>query len=96
VNTFATLLLAFPFYLAIKGKLSTYIALAKPDASSSAATASTATSSPTANGMTMAPTTGNATAAASNAVASSTSDFNSTVANVSHIFANVATIADLA
>ena len=32
MNAFAALLLGFPFYLAIKGELSGYIALAKPSA----------------------------------------------------------------
>lgn len=32
MNTFAFLLLAFPFYLTVNGKLATYIALAKPSA----------------------------------------------------------------
>lgn len=42
MNTFAALLLAFPFYLATKGRLASYIALAKPDATSnSSAQAST-------------------------------------------------------
>ena len=30
MNTFAVVLLAFPFYLAVKGRLAGYIALAKP------------------------------------------------------------------
>lgn len=34
MNTFAALLLAYPFYLAIHGRLSAYVALAKADASS--------------------------------------------------------------
>lgn len=49
MNTFAVLLLAFPFYLAVNGKLADYIALAKPDASSNsgapAATTGTASAS---------------------------------------------------
>ena len=52
MNTFATLLLAFPFYLAVKGRLATYVALAKPDASSGAASQAAATA-PTASGMNM-------------------------------------------
>lgn len=47
MNTFATLLLAYPFYLAIKGRLTNYIALAKPDASSTqGANAQTSTAAP--------------------------------------------------
>lgn len=46
MNTFAVLLLAFPFYLATKGRLSAYIALAKPDASSNGASQAATTAAP--------------------------------------------------
>jgi hypothetical protein len=52
LNTFAALLLAFPFYLAIKGRLASYIALAKPGqptATSSAPVTPTAPSSASTN-----------------------------------------------
>jgi hypothetical protein len=42
MNTFAAILLAWPFYLAIKGKLATYVGFAKPAASGNTTTASTA------------------------------------------------------
>lgn len=91
MNTFATLLLAFPFYLAMKGKLSTYIALAKPD--SGAASSQTAANTPSASGMNM-----NATPTASapnNATAAASSDTSSVIQNVTHIFGDVATIASV-
>lgn len=91
MNTFATLLLAFPFYLAIKGKLSSYIALAKPDASSSVADSQPSVSAPAANALSM---TGNPTTAApANPVANN--DLANTMSNVTHIFANVADIAGM-
>jgi hypothetical protein len=43
MNTFAVVLLAFPFYLAVKGRLAAYVNLAKP-ASGSTTTAPAATS----------------------------------------------------
>lgn len=55
MNTFATLLLAFPFYLAIKGKLAGYVALAKPGASSGAASSQTSNSDASQNTTTQAP-----------------------------------------
>ena len=42
MNTFAAILLAWPFYLAIKGKLSTYVAFAKPGSAANTTTSSTA------------------------------------------------------
>lgn len=35
MNTFAVILLAFPLYLAVKGRLAAYVELAKPGASGS-------------------------------------------------------------
>lgn len=93
MNTFATLLLAFPFYLAIKGKLATYIALAKPDASSAVASTQNAAATPTANGMGM---TGNPSTTSPAATVPSVADMTDVVSNVTHIFAQVADITALA
>jgi len=90
MNTFATLLLAFPFYLAMKGKLASYIALAKPDASSGTVSQAS-TSTPTANGLGMVST----PSAPSAPAAPTTSDMASMVSNVTHIFGDVAAIASL-
>jgi len=54
INTFAVVLLAFPFYLAQKGRLVGYIDLAKPGAENTAtvtpaATAAGASSAPSEN-----------------------------------------------
>lgn len=87
MNTFATLLLAYPFYLMVKGKLPGYIALAKPDAGSSAANSQAAVSTPSASPMTM---TANAAPAAP---AAPSTDLASTMSNVAHIFGDVATVA---
>ena len=40
LNTFAVILLAFPFYLAVKGRLAAYINLAKPGTATASATPS--------------------------------------------------------
>jgi hypothetical protein len=79
MNTFATLLLAFPFYLAVKGKLAGYVGLAKTSAGSSVAT-----SQASSTGATVSSTTPAAT--------QSTADV---MQNVSHIFETVATIASV-
>jgi len=57
LNTFVVVLLAFPFYLAQKGRLSAYVDLAKPakasaTASASAPSTSAATSPASASGAT--------------------------------------------
>lgn len=93
MNTFATLLLAFPFYLAIKGKLAPYIALAKPDASSSAANSQASAATPTANGLGMSAT---PSTSSPSAAVPSVADMQNVVSNVTHIFANVAEITSLA
>lgn len=43
INTFAVILLAFPFYLAQKGRLASYINLAKPSQGTSNANVATTT-----------------------------------------------------
>lgn len=43
INTFAVILLAFPFYLAQKGRLAAYINLAKPSQGSASANVATTT-----------------------------------------------------
>jgi hypothetical protein len=80
MNTFATLLLAFPFYLAIKGKLAGYVGLAKTSASSSVATSQAPLSGATVSSTTPATAT------------QSTADV---MQNVSHIFETVATLASV-
>lgn len=45
MNTFAAILLAWPFYLAIKGKLVTYVAFAKPSSAANTTTTNTAATS---------------------------------------------------
>ncbi len=93
MNTFATLLLAFPFYLAIKGKLASYVALAKPDASSGAASSQvSASNTPSASGLTMTPSAPSAPAAS---VAPNPTGMASVVSNVTHIFGDVAAIASV-
>jgi hypothetical protein len=93
VNTFATLLLAFPFYLAIKGKLATYITLAKPASGSAANAQASTASAPTANAL---GTTAVNTAPATTAALPSSTDMSSVVSNVTHIFGDVASITELA
>ena len=46
MNTFAVILLAFPFYLAVKGRLAGYIALAKPTAAAPSPAPSVAAATP--------------------------------------------------
>lgn len=88
MNTFATLLLAFPFYLAIKGKLTGYVALAKPDASSGAATSqNTSTGAPSSSA--------SSNSASSTSSISTTPNLASTVQNVAHIFGDVAAMASV-
>jgi hypothetical protein len=92
MNTFATLLLAFPFYLAIKGKLANYISLAKPDASSSAASSQSSTNAlPTLSGVN---TSGANTSAPTNAGSNSVAAAN-TANTVTGIFSDVAAAASL-
>jgi hypothetical protein len=81
LNTFAALLLAFPFYLAIKGKLASYIALAKPGqptASGSAPATSMAPSSTSANTVAPAPTPASSAALSLNDVQGLMQGFNDT------------------
>jgi hypothetical protein len=52
LNTFAVILLAFPFYLAQKGRLAAYVNLAKPSAKSTASTPAPTTSPPAGNSTT--------------------------------------------
>lgn len=82
LNTFAAVLLAFPFYLAQKGRLTAYAALAKPSAAgTSTATASTAAPSTTtqtpASGASSGPSAADVSTAASTA---------SNTANISALF----------
>lgn len=72
LNTFAAVLLAFPFYLAQKGRLTTYVALAKPSTTAApAATASTSAPSTSAvnptTGATSTPSASDVSSAASTA-----------------------------
>lgn len=90
MNTFATLLLAFPFYLAVKGRLADYIALARPDASSSAANSQASNSSTGINAMSV------GTAPASTTGGATSADLQNTANTVSSIFGDMAAAASLA
>lgn len=65
MNTFATLLLAYPFYLAVKGRLADYVALAKPGSAATASTAATTQNSTAAASSSSAPPAASAAASAS-------------------------------
>lgn len=87
LNTFAAVMLAFPFYLAQKGKLTTYVNLAKPSTSTTTqANTTTGTANPTATSTTHptanAPAGGSSTSNADTAqnVASAFSSFSDAMA----------------
>lgn len=88
MNTFATLLLAFPFYLAIKGRLTDYIALAKPDASSNAANSQLSNTGIHAMNIDSVP-------AVNLAGSTHSTDLQNTAHAVSGIFGDMATVAEL-
>jgi hypothetical protein len=89
MNTFAALLLAFPFYLAVNGKLADYVALAKPSATKSAAGTNDAVTAQQASGA------GKTAAVAPNSAANNSADISAPENKVAGYLGTANTIMEL-
>lgn len=92
MNTFAVVLLAFPFYLAIKGRLAYYVTLAKPSNASAAPTVGASSSQ---QSTTPAPS-ASPVAAAPAQVSSSNLSSASNTQQMSDLFANATELFNMA